>query len=235
MVTLHGRPLVDGSPLLQIQPKVLLTFYPALCKHLEKLDEEGEENSLVATQLALLVDFLRTEYANDLERFAALLDHKEISFDLLPLLLIPQKEYHIVDARTGQPRAVILKWATHQCGPLGPYYSLDCEYLESAGHSASSKDKGAAKNEKKFGRARHVENIWAFQGAVKINSLAAFPMEYHPRVGEVRQTLIERGKKWAAYDGVHHVAYSGIAFQTNRKRIYVSDVPSAFGTRLTVA
>lgn len=187
-------------------------------------ESPSSEDELAATQLSILVDFLKTENASDLERLAQFLDHEEITFDLLWAILIPNKEYYTIDRRTGQPRAVTLKWATYQVGQCGPYYSLDCEYLESFGDAAVGKAQSALKqNTKKFGKAKHTGSIFAFQGAVKINSLGIFPMEYHHRMEEVRQMLITRGKKWAKYDGMHHVAYTGIAYQAMGKRIYVSD------------
>jgi len=204
-------------------PKILLTFLPAFYDHLDDLKEDAATNEVAIKQLELLVDFLRTEHASELEKLSSFLAHEEITFDLLWAILLPNKEYYTVDPRTGQPRAVILKWATEQVSMAGPYYSLDCEYLESFGDSAtSSKDRSAKQASKKFGRAKHTGAIFDFQGAVKITSLGIYPMEYHHKIDEVRNMLIARGKKWAAHDGMHHVAYSGIAYQATGRRVYVS-------------
>jgi hypothetical protein len=201
----------------------LLTFLPAFCDHLEDLKEDEETNEVDIKQLGLLIDFLRTEHASELERLASFLAHEEITFDLLWATLIPDKEYYTADRRTGQPRAVILKWATEQCSMAGRFYSLDCEYLESFGDSAATiKDRSAKQASKKFGKAKYTGTIFEFQGAVKITSLGIYPMEYHHKIDEVRNMLIARGKKWADHDGMHHVAYSGIAYQATGRRVYVS-------------
>jgi len=154
------------------------------------------------------------------------LEHDEITFDLLWAILIPNKEYYTTDRRTGQARAVMLKWATQQCSTAtGPYFDLDCEYLESFGNSPDEKTRNKKQHNKKFGRAKYNATIYGFQGAVKITSLNIFPMEFHPRIDEARNLLIARGRKWAAHDGKHHVSYSGIAFQETPygglKRLYV--------------
>ncbi|KIM25038.1 hypothetical protein M408DRAFT_331498 [Serendipita vermifera MAFF 305830] len=223
---------------VDVNPRVLLTFYPALLSHHEELEvkmddgsESSEEENTKVNQLGLLLEFLRTEYASELDELASLLEHDEITFDLLWAILIPNKEYYTTDSRTGQPRAVILKWATQQCSQAtGPYFDLDCEYLESFGSAADDKSRSASSSKKqhnkKFGRARYNGTIYGFQGAVKITSLNIFPMEFHPRIDEARKMLIKRGKKWAAHDGKHHVAYSGIAFQNTQfggtKRLYIN-------------
>ena len=225
-----------------MNPRVLLTFYPALLTRFEELEakdadadvEEGKKSPVV-TQLGLLLDFLRTEYGSELDQLASLLEHDEITFDLLWGILLPNKEYYTTDPNTGSPRAVVLKWATQQCSQAtGPYFDLDCEYLESFGNNPDEKTRTASGrmrrqqqggHNKKFGRAKFTGTIYGFQGAVKITSLNIFPMEFHPRMEEARKELIERGKKWAGHDGKHHVSYAGIAFQNTpfggTKRIYV--------------
>jgi hypothetical protein len=148
------------------------------------------------------------------------LEHDEITFNLLWTILIPNKEYYTTDRRTGQPRAVLLKWATEQFSQAGPYFDLDCEYLESFGNSPDDRTRDKKQHNKKFGRAKYHGTIYGFQGSVKITSLNIFPMEFHPRIDEARDLLIARGRKWAAHGGKHHVSYSGIAFQST-KRLYV--------------
>jgi hypothetical protein len=196
---------------------------------MKEKQEEGDLADLATVQLGLLIEFIRTEYASEIKRIDILLSHGEITFDYLWAILIPNKEYYTTDSRTGQPRAVILKWATQQCSQSGPYFDLDCEYLESYGNSPRNRKQGVKESDRKFGRAQMSNIIWGFQGAVKIHNLNIFPMEYHPRVDEVREQLIQRGKKWASYDGMHHVSYQGIAFQNEmyggKKRIYVSTPP----------
>jgi hypothetical protein len=179
---------------------------------LEELEANAEEEDAKVKQLGLLLDHLRNEYKSELEQIKSLLEHGEITFDLLWAILIPNKEYYTTDPRTGQPRAVILKWATQKCSQAtGPYFDLDSEYFESFGNPPDDKSK---QQRKKFAMAKHSATIYGFQGAVKITSLNIFPMEFHPRIDETRNLLITRGKKWAAYDGKHHVSYSGIAFQS---------------------
>jgi hypothetical protein len=212
-----------------LDPKILITFYPALRDHLEGLQEETIEKEegkpYAVDQLALLLDFVKTEYDTILTRIDSLLEHGETTFDLLWAILLPDIEFFTADPKTGQPRAVILKWATEGCGMMGPYYSLDCEYVEAFGNQPETtpEDNGIAQlDQKRFGRAKMAITIMGFQGAVKIHQLRTFPMDNHPKRDEMRARLIERGRKWAAHDGIHHKHYNGIAFLNEGRRIFVS-------------
>lgn len=212
-----------------MDPKILITFYAALREHLEELQddntEEEEGKPRVAGQLALLLDFVKTEYAKMLERIDSLLEHGEITFDLLWAILLPEIEYFTLDPKCGKPRTVILKWATEGCGMTGPYYTLDCEYVEAFGNQPDTTRDGediACTDKKRFGRAKMTTMIMGFQGSIKIHQLRMFPIDYHPKRDEIRARLIERGRKWAAHDGIHHKHYSGIAFLDETKRIFVS-------------
>jgi hypothetical protein len=214
---------------LQLDPKILITFYPTLRDHLEELQEEEIEKEegkpYAVDQLALILEFVKTEYATTLARIDSLLEHGEITFDLLWAIMLPDLEYFTLDAKCGQPRAVIMKWATEGCGMMGPYYSLDCEYVEAFGNQPETPLDGegiAQSDKKRFGRAKMMSTIVGFPGAIKIHQLRTFPMEYHPKRDEIRARLIERGRKWATHDGIHHKHYNGIAFLDGGRRIFVS-------------
>ena len=173
----------------------------------------------------MLLDFVKTEYATILARIDSLLEHGEITFDLLWAILLPDIEYFTLDPKCGQPRAVILKWATEGCGMMGPYYNLDCEYIEAFGNQPETTLDGediARTDKKRFGRAKMTSMMMGFQGAIKIHQLRTFPLDYHPKKDETRARLIERGRKWAAHDGIHHKHYNGIAFLDETRRIFVS-------------
>lgn len=50
-----------------------------------------------------------------------------------------------------------------------------------------------------------------FKGTVAIHSLDAYPLKYHPNEAEIKQTLLNRGRKWVSLNGVHHRHYKGFA------------------------
>ncbi|KAG8802746.1 hypothetical protein FRC16_008769 [Serendipita sp. 398] len=209
----------NSSP--ELNPTTLLDYYFILLSYLKSLDDSTPEGSdeTAIVQLDVLLGFLRTEYREHFTKVAAILQNSEVSFDILRAILIPRTEFYITDSRTGQPRVVVLKRAALQSDGRTSWYDLQCEYVETFGSSDS--DKGRKDGcERAFGRASYNSTIQEFNGTVKINALSAYPLQYHPRKEDVKQMLITRGKKWADYNGMHHVAYTGIAYQSYRK-IYV--------------
>lgn len=56
-----------------------------------------------------------------------------------------------------------------------------------------------------------------FRGAQRIDSLGVFPLAYHEDEAQVRERLIERGRKFRSLKGMHYKFYKGLAF-FKRKR-----------------
>ena len=197
-------------------PESLLPFYYIILEYLDNLDSKTPEDAddSVIKQLDLLLDYLRSENQSYFATIDAQLANKEISFDYLRAILIPGREFYITDSSTGQPRAVILRKATKHQSQMTWYYSLSCEYLESYGDAPS---KPTDETRGRFGRASYSSTINQYKGTRKINSFSCFPMEYHLRKDEIRRMLIERGKRWASYDGMHHITYTGIGYQGGGK------------------
>jgi hypothetical protein len=50
-----------------------------------------------------------------------------------------------------------------------------------------------------------------FKGTIKITSLDAFPLKFHPDAQMVQKSLVERGRKWLGLTGIQHKQYQGIA------------------------
>jgi hypothetical protein len=50
-----------------------------------------------------------------------------------------------------------------------------------------------------------------FKGTVRITTLDAYPIQFHSTPNQLRQSLMERGRKWLSLTGVQHKQYKGIA------------------------
>lgn len=85
----------------------------------------------------------------------------------------------------------------------GKFFQLDCHYIDYDG--------------KTFGEATAVLEIDEFRGARRIDSLGVFPLAYHEDEAQVRENLIERGRKFGSLRGMHYKFYKGLAF-FKRKR-----------------
>ena len=61
------------------------------------------------------------------------------------------------------------------------------------------------------GKIQVVVCLRPVRGTVKIDSLDAYPIKFHPDEEKLRETISKRGKKWVSLIGVHHKQYDGIA------------------------
>ncbi|KDQ08103.1 hypothetical protein BOTBODRAFT_139298 [Botryobasidium botryosum FD-172 SS1] len=203
---------------VQVDPQVFLTFLPefqAYEKNLLAKPDLDENETTTLQHLSLLLKYLTTEHATVLDRIGALLAHSEISFDLAWAILIPRRIFFTTCPITSQPRAVRLLTSSKVTSMMqAPYWQLNCEYVDSVGEHPSE----AKNNLGKFGVAEMEIHIRYFRGATKIASLSAFPLSYHPQEAAMRELLVERGRKWASLEGIHHMYYDGLAYQHQKCR-----------------
>ena len=61
------------------------------------------------------------------------------------------------------------------------------------------------------GKIQTVVCLRPVRGTIKIDSLDAYPIKFHPDEEGLRETISKRGKKWVSLIGVHHKQYDGIA------------------------
>lgn len=63
------------------------------------------------------------------------------------------------------------------------------------------------------------EEIPDFRGARKITSLGTYPLKYHKNEAQLRQDLIDRGKKFVQLSGVQYKGHQGMAYYKKKKAI----------------
>lgn len=171
------------------------------------------------SSVGTLIEYLHKDYRTTIASIARLTSHGEITFELLYAVLVPRSLLLTSCPITGEPRAVQLVSATKVVTETGrAFYDVLCEsldaddeeYVDSHAHSADAELRKAGAG-RRFGRVSHRIIIPGFQGTLKINELDTYPIKYHVNEAELRKALIARGRKWAAYQGVHHVQYKGTA------------------------
>ncbi|TDL27684.1 P-loop containing nucleoside triphosphate hydrolase protein [Rickenella mellea] len=195
-------------------------------------DAERDRLETIA-HVSFLIDFLRTENAATLEELNSLITHDEITFDLLWALLVPRTILYTPCPITGEPRFVRL---THseQCtrGQGMTFWRLDVEYVEYNGGCGSGASSPSFSANDQLGLANSFNGLGgsggagpmfglavlpsleipAFKGAAKIASLPVYPKKWCHGVEELERRLIERGRRWAELDGVHHMHYNATGF-----------------------
>jgi len=62
-----------------------------------------------------------------------------------------------------------------------------------------------------FGYESHSIRIKRFEGCRPLHGLPAFPLRFHPEASELRDRLIDRGKKFCGLHGMNYREYEGVA------------------------
>lgn len=78
------------------------------------------------------------------------------------------------------------------------------------------------------GRVTTTVFIKSVKGTVPIDSLDVYPFKFHRGEKNVREAIINRGKKWVSLIGLHHMQYEGIAALRCGEKILRHNVCSIF-------
>lgn len=180
-----------------------------------------EEEERILASLRVLLDYMRKNYRQTLARISSLVSHGEITFDLLYAILVPGTIILNRCQITRETRALRLTTASKSITSSGQFYNLQCEaleeFLEEGGNDNDEPteigwgDKDEASNRKRWGWVSRTAQVWDFAGVEKINTLNAFPIQFHPDEATITSMLVARGRKWASLSGMHHVFYRGTA------------------------
>ena len=177
-----------------------------------------EEQELLAVNA--LIDYLREDHGAKVASINSLLAQQEITFDLIPAILIPGTLFLCVDVIEEELSVVRLLGHDEDSGA----YTLRCESIDAVEQrpgqsrgSVSGSILERATQTKKFGRARCTWRIPYFEGVVKVNTLPLYPIQYHSQEASLREALVARGRKWAELQGVHHAMYKGVAVYGSSK------------------
>ena len=155
------------------------------------------ENDQATQHLDLLIRYLQERFATTLAALPPLLEHGEITFDLLWTLFCPNAIVYTTCIFSEQPKCLIFDFGDEQMIKKENYYILQCRYIDFNG--------------KVFGEVVANLLIPEFRGTKAITSLEVFPLRHHRDLAGVRSDLIKRGQKFTSLNGVHHWAYNGLA------------------------
>ncbi|CAK7199226.1 hypothetical protein SEUCBS139899_001900 [Sporothrix eucalyptigena] len=209
--------IVIQSPLIKKVLRTVLADYPGVTTSLQRLifsapfqpfvhrwselkAAVGDPTYDEATRahVKLLHDLLHKELKDTISAVDDYMVNRVVSYEHAWTVFHPGST--IVTSRYGSPVANRLKLGQYMEHPrFGPCFELTADRLEYDGH--------------KFGYDTARVYIMPFSGTVPIDSLDAFPLEYHAHPEVVRATLLERGNRYAALAGWHYVSYKATAIE----------------------
>ncbi|PMD21103.1 P-loop containing nucleoside triphosphate hydrolase protein [Hyaloscypha hepaticicola] len=187
--------MVDKST---VERNLLYHYLPELESYRSRILADAAKTTPIE-HLGLLINCVRTIYMPTSQNLLPLLDHGEITYDLLPLLFKPNTLVYTTCFGTKKPRCVIYDSVEEKEKRLGEkYFSMACRYLDFDG--------------KTFGTVPINLAIPKFRGTKRINTLRAFPLKYYQDEKLVKANIVECGRKFVALKDVRLVHCRGEAF-----------------------
>ncbi|KAJ6020068.1 hypothetical protein N7522_000143 [Penicillium canescens] len=213
-MVLHGIKaisLMEDKP--SIEQNILFHFLPELGKYAENMDNSDCE--FPRQHLRLLIDHLKQAYSATSQRLESMLQYGHITYDLLWALFKPGCHVYTTCIGTKEPRCVRFDAGEEMTQNDETWWNLECRFFDYDGV--------------KFGETGMFLRLAKFRGSKPIESLEAFPLRYHPRHGQVRKDLVERGEKFRDLAGSHIRHCRGNAFFMNKGKAIKVNVNSRVG------
>ncbi|KAJ7934185.1 P-loop containing nucleoside triphosphate hydrolase protein [Mycena leptocephala] len=153
--------------------------------------------------------------------------HGDDHIDLLYTIFLPGTLVVTRCTITGLERIYFLRYSGCTTVDGIPEYYLELEGVDFIDHSNGNFALSYVATQ------RSLEH---FVGTIPISSLLIFPLKFHPREAELRETVLQRGQKWVDLIGVHHMEYNGTAAwyalgSISRHRNCLSRLQSHYGDR----
>ncbi|OJD16913.1 hypothetical protein AJ78_02950 [Emergomyces pasteurianus Ep9510] len=178
---------------------VLFQFLPEL----EDFHKTLRAESTAGKHLYLLIKFLKRHFSSLMDHLNPLLDHQEITFELLWAMFKLNELIFMIDPCSEQPRCFVYDSGEFVLSSQGDHFEIECRSLDYDG--------------KVFGEMTTMLQIPKFQSARKISNLETFPLKFHNHRDKIEAELSERGRKFKGFMGVAYCEYEGLAhLKTNK-------------------
>ncbi|KAJ7092995.1 P-loop containing nucleoside triphosphate hydrolase protein [Mycena belliarum] len=191
---------------LEMEPEIFLTFLDGFIAYRDALaaqKRKSERDTNMLSSVNLLLSFLAEDYRSTIATIERLTSHGEITFELLYAILVPRTLVVARCAVTGLERLFQLQQVTRTSIEGLPVYQLALEAVDLVDRPLTQ---GVA-----VGRVATCVLLPYFKGAARIDALDAFPLKFHSAEAQLRERVVQRGRKWVDLIGVHHMQYNGIA------------------------
>lgn len=198
-----------------MEPELFLGFLPAFEEYCDKLVASKraatEEDKHILASVQVLIEYLHKDWKRTIATIRNLTSHGEINYELLYAVFVPRTIVITRCPSSNELRALEVVTAAQVVTMGGAFMDLTLESIDLIDEHD---------NTTRFGRVRSRVTIPIFKGTVAINSLDAYPIQYHPTPNELHKVLLNRGRRWAALCEVHHMHYKGTAaIRVNNKMV----------------
>ena len=170
----------------------MFTYLPHLEGYSQKHAKSDAKGIL---HLDKLIEFLKDHYAATSETLKALLKHREITFQLLPVFFRPQSLVFMIPSSSEQPECFMFDSGEVKSFHGEKTFEMHCHNLVYDGKS--------------FANTTTAIRILEFRNVRKIIALTVYPLNYHATKEKIVKKLIQRGRKYIDLIKVHYRSYKG--------------------------
>lgn len=227
VLALHS--IVVQSPVLKNILKDVLAGYPGVTVALRRLQFSGQFEPLIhrwdALRERIADEQKKRDEGNADEETELRIQHAKLLDDLLTSEFSDLEEA-MLDLKKNRVATFEHLWTIFQPGIVifANLHNQDRAFLlKSAQYGRDANDRLAYNltgvyvdfDGQDFGKATEVLSIALFKGTRRIDSLAAFPIQFHKDQENVRAKLVERGARVAALTGSYYRGYNGVGWRMN--------------------
>ena len=182
---------------LKADPKLLFHSLPGLeAREKQELASNSPDQTLIK-HISIAQQFVYEDFGSRIADLTSLLEHNEITYDLLWAIFPPRCLIFTKKTLLDQPQVMRVDSTSYQETQSGFWLELDCQAVAHDGED--------------FGTSVHTVKIRAFEGTLKVDDLDGFPLQYHRDEHSVRKEFIARGRKYVSMLGSECQEYSGPA------------------------
>ncbi|KAF8186777.1 hypothetical protein BJ912DRAFT_451923 [Pholiota molesta] len=191
---------------LELDPEIFIAYYPSFLQYAAdlkaKTSRTTEENHVLAS-VNVLTSTIASDFRITLNKIDHLTSHGEITFDLLYAILVPRSVMVGRCSITGLIRLFQLASWTRTAVEGKAVFQLNLESIDLVDRPITQSVV--------VGRVQTTVHIRVMKGTFKIDSLDAYPLQFHPDPKGLEDMIRKRSKKWVSLIGTHHMEYDGLA------------------------
>ncbi|KAI1425071.1 P-loop containing nucleoside triphosphate hydrolase protein [Xylaria sp. FL1777] len=177
----EGLELHESPP--KVSPEILYHCRSGLLKHLrEHQDGCKNQDQELVDDIRAALDFVAEEFAPTIANINWLLEHGEISYQLVWTLFKPETEIFTVSNTLGEPQIVRCTTGRYYETNEGSWYSVLAKIIHHDGNM--------------LGWGIIELRIHKFEGTAKVVDLTAYPLSFYSGEIDLRAKLLGRGKEF---------------------------------------
>jgi hypothetical protein len=181
---------------VQASPTQLFHAYDPLKLRLAEEASKSHPDKSLMEDIAAALEFLDDEFAGTFQKLNSLLQHGDITYDLLWVLFPPKSIIYTENNLLREPQAMQFGTGSYKETQQGRYFEIEAKMIHHDGED--------------FGWSEPTVSVPAFEGAKKVNSLSVYPLDHHKEYEKIRELLLARGRTYLSllepickeYDGL---------------------------------